>query len=1800
MTASTSAAARWAVGGTWTVIKGISRLFCRSVPDLRRNNLYRGPAEALKDLPIYYIHSVDDPTVNISGGIAAYNALKDAGNDRVYLALYEHVWFEGLPEDELGPGHWSWVYVHNDFDGEGEDEEYWLDEFTLDGVVYESTKPIELGFSSFKAWLAAQEKRASEIKYDTYKFEITDLDEVYPVTQGVTDPDEAGFEAMIPVKIRIVVDKSNDNPYKGMVRVAAVGVEGLQLWAKDTEGDWYDINKVGWGPPGGFPIDSEAITEVYVVATEELERLVTLELVDITGNYGAEDGVIISQDVAIKAFVEEPAEPIKGSFESTGNVGIAPDTAGDAAGKIYAEYGLVVDGESISLADSNVEYIKVKVGEGDWEELTPNTDDTLWFNVEKAKGSYEFEVKANDGTIYLATLDWQAEINEATWEATGREGPHDGKTYVEYKLMDGSEQVSLEVGKVKLIATKDGEKWVALEPNTDENLWFNKAHGTGSYDFFIVTAQGAMYRASLDWLEKILAEADYNAAWNEERGTWYIKVTVPGENLDADSIQTIYVVKQADEKLDEPRALTPDSDKVLWFGVAKGNGDLAFRDAGEYAYEVVRKDGSKYMFSFTYDPDKVQGVEEVRTLGKLEGATDYPGYDNWSAAITEDGIDFSRITKEQAIAMGLPDADYYGIAMKLVVGNDPIDLNSDNVLKVVRSFEDGEPVDVLVTADGTVQFVHDGWGEAGKYTMCYYLIDGRVIEVEINVISFEFSNEARWNAVGVGVNTIEGKDYIFQGFELLDAEGNQIPLVADNIETMTVLGPGDTGPRELTVGDDSDPLLWFNVLKAAGEYRYTVVTKEGLTYFATLNWTEPREVAATPGGVPQYNETLRATYQKYNVEDISLLEFDAMYQIKPSGAISELVPSGDDCLWFKVDSDDLNWFQEEGEHIFLVKHGDAWSTFVISYTMLIDTTWYNVIDKTFTITNASQLAGLAKLVNRGVDFRGKTIALGADIDLSGYDWVPIGFINETTEIWDADEYDRCPNVFRGSFDGRNHTISNLRVNKAEYKAVGLFGVISLTEDAEIKDIKFTNATVNGYTGVGVLTGMVRAGTKWVNGIGHAAQISGIEVVNSSVTGLKYVGGIIGYSTASVKDSLATNVIVTANYKTGMAGKSGETAGGIVGNLYDLFSITNCTVTDSNIISQTRAGGIAGSSRHSNGISGCYVNGVRIELIESTDEDAENEGYAGYISGRAEQDVIDLSSNNEVDNCTALIFGAETDISDFCTPVKSVSVDPKNISLFVGDTDTLSAIVAPDNVSNKMVVWTSSNPNVATVSADGVVTAVAEGEATITATSKADRDKKDSCVVNVTKRDIQIVGNGFVNSTSIYRGVFVEVRLPGNENEEIQSLKIELYNDQGGLIGTNILNDVTKAYGNGLTSPFVVIPGDYTSSSWTTVWEEGEPSPNNAPAFALITATDANGVPYTAQQNYSGDWRTVWALDIHLSTTSSFYVQDSASYKGVTTEFSYSGADLDKIVSLKIELFDKDGVLIGVNTLKSEKLKINGGELPSEGALTSPFVVIPGDYVSGSWNTDWNDSNLRPDNAPVKAVATAIDINGVAYTAEDNDFNSFSGNGGSWASIWDAIVVSNNAELMDALQSTEFNLIILEDGEYGTVIIQNLTRPVTLVAKSLHRASFAGIEIKSNDVTIDSVTAGYIDFYNASNITVTNNVVTGNRFTVAIGAAGGGNNGPTVIKNNIVLDGAIGLMPTEDFEDYTITGNTIVKASDEGIWLWYTGPYADKIDSDLATGIAEQLASSNNFGELFGVGKYKVKVQFGTDSDKIFR
>lgn len=135
---------------------------------------------------------------------------------------------------------------------------------------------------------------------------------------------------------------------------------------------------------------------------------------------------------------------------------------------------------------------------------------------------------------------------------------------------------------------------------------------------------------------------------------------------------------------------------------------------------------------------------------------------------------------------------------------------------------------------------------------------------------------------------------------------------------------------------------------------------------------------------------------------------------------------------------------------------------VTGWALTADTQWHNKNDDSFKISTAEELAGLAKLVNLGYTFRGKTVVLINDIDLENKEWTPIGKSLEKS--------------FQGTFEGGGHTISYLKVTRTN-ENVGLFGYVA---DAEIRNLTVTEADITGSQNVGGIAGNAGAGTSFIN------------------------------------------------------------------------------------------------------------------------------------------------------------------------------------------------------------------------------------------------------------------------------------------------------------------------------------------------------------------------------------------------------------------------------------------------------------------------------------------------------------------------------------------------------------------------------------------------------------------------------------------------------------------------------------------------------------------------------------------------
>lgn len=109
-------------------------------------------------------------------------------------------------------------------------------------------------------------------------------------------------------------------------------------------------------------------------------------------------------------------------------------------------------------------------------------------------------------------------------------------------------------------------------------------------------------------------------------------------------------------------------------------------------------------------------------------------------------------------------------------------------------------------------------------------------------------------------------------------------------------------------------------------------------------------------------------------------------------------------------------------------------------------------------------------------------------------------------------------------------------------------------------------------------------------------------------------------------------------------------------------------------------------------------------------------------------TVTTQSGRKTARCTVIVQAGQV-------PVAGVSLNKSATVIPLGEFETLTATVTPEDATEKRVTWRSGNEKVATVDTEGKVTAVAVGVATITVTT-VDGGKSDECEVTVTPPDMK--------------------------------------------------------------------------------------------------------------------------------------------------------------------------------------------------------------------------------------------------------------------------------------------------------------------------------------------------------------------------------------------------------------------------------------------------------------------------------
>ena len=342
--------------------------------------------------------------------------------------------------------------------------------------------------------------------------------------------------------------------------------------------------------------------------------------------------------------------------------------------------------------------------------------------------------------------------------------------------------------------------------------------------------------------------------------------------------------------------------------------------------------------------------------------------------------------------------------------------------------------------------------------------------------------------------------------------------------------------------------------------------------------------------------------------------------------------------------------------------GTNWDIWDGSYTY----DWYygHQNDNDFYLNSASDLAGLASLVQNGNGFGYKTVHLMCDINLADINWTPIGF----NDRW-----------FYGSFNGHDHSIIGLRRDDKTNNN-GLFGQFY---GGTLCNLAVKGTMYGDYNTGGVVGNLERgclyniysevtirnAADDFAGGIvgkcGYAGYIEHCTQnakVNSNDQD-NHRGGIVGYTDGNVRYCV-NNARVYCNWNC-VGGIAGTLSGGRVDYCANYGTVGGGDYAE-------RIGGIVGESKNQGTISGCYNEGT----VFSDDDD-----YVGGIDGRCDGWYVSCSIN------LGRVYGDDQvgGISGWGKPVLCF-----NAGIVTGDSE-VGAVSGADSCSQCLALaWSAAN------------------------------------------------------------------------------------------------------------------------------------------------------------------------------------------------------------------------------------------------------------------------------------------------------------------------------------------------------------------------------------------------------------------------------------------------------------------------------------------------------------------------------
>ena len=233
-------------------------------------------------------------------------------------------------------------------------------------------------------------------------------------------------------------------------------------------------------------------------------------------------------------------------------------------------------------------------------------------------------------------------------------------------------------------------------------------------------------------------------------------------------------------------------------------------------------------------------------------------------------------------------------------------------------------------------------------------------------------------------------------------------------------------------------------------------------------------------------------------------------------------------------------------------------------------------------------------------------------------------------------------------------------------------------------------------------------------------------------------------------------------------------------------------------------------------------------------------FTGYNLNTAGNQTVTVSyTEEEVTKTTTY------DITVSEVAVTGITLDKEETTILVGITKTLKATIEPANATDKTVIWTSSDENVATVDENGVVTAVAAGTATIMATSNENDEITASCAVTVVAEidETTVTGNLNNSTTGVFAGVTGFTTGTKSASGTLETAVGNVKVDYAGTTNSYLNDTHIRTYSNGTTLKFTA-PDGYVLTGIDITFSSGVPG---------NLKTDPNDTYTMNDENKLGSW-----------------------------------------------------------------------------------------------------------------------------------------------------------------------------------------------------------------------------------------------------------------------------------------------------------------------------------------------------------